>query len=93
LNKQIPVCKQAFISLHGVTYVDLGGCKSPLGKRWIHDNRPTAVPAENENVIEVYIKDFKPRHSQEEPLILFPLRNTNCESNAQTFEEYHIQVP
>jgi hypothetical protein len=72
VNKEITVCKKAFISLHCITIGMLRRYqsrlreiwKSPVDRRDSYSNRPTAVPAETENLIEARAK-ADPLHAME----------------------------
>nr|CAI5845353.1 unnamed protein product [Callosobruchus analis] len=67
--QEIPVCKKAFLSLHGITPARLRRLqsslcetlKSPIDRKGQHENRPNAVPEEIANLIKLHITSFKTR--------------------------------
>nr|CAI5861190.1 unnamed protein product [Callosobruchus analis] len=71
LCNEIPICKKAFLSLHGITSARLrrlqqsicDTLKSPCDGRGKHNSRPNSLPIAITNTIEEHIKSYKPRQS------------------------------
>ncbi|PSN47129.1 hypothetical protein C0J52_14496 [Blattella germanica] len=67
----VPVCRNAFMSFHGITRGRLrtiqaslmSGQSSPRDSRGKHQNRPRSVPEEIQLLIMDHIRSFKPRQS------------------------------
>lgn len=63
----IPVCKKAFISIHGIGKHRLSRIqqslvmtgKSPIDQRGRHGNRPTKITNEMKNIVEYHINSFQ----------------------------------
>lgn len=68
---EVPVCKKAFLSLHGITPSRLRRLQSslcetmqsPTDKRGQHKNRPNALPPELQSLVEDHIRSYTPRQS------------------------------
>lgn len=67
----VKVCRDAFLSLHGISRARLRRIQdslsatrsAPLDKRGSHQNRPTKIPIEVEHLIQEHIKYFPVRQS------------------------------
>ncbi|PSN40714.1 hypothetical protein C0J52_21668 [Blattella germanica] len=96
----VPVCRNAFMSFHGITRGRLrtiqaslmSGQSSPRDSRGKHQNRPRSVPE------EIHIRSFKPRQShysiRNNPRKLYlPETLTIKDMHKMFLDQYHINVP
>lgn len=105
-GRDIPICKVAFLSFHGITKHRLQRIHnsivmyghSPKDKRGSHKNRPKKIPEPIVYLIEYHIKSFKARQSQ------YSLRNnpnrqflpedlTVSDMHREFVLKYHINIP
>lgn len=67
----VKVCRNAFLSLHGISRARLRRIQdslaqtssAPVDKRGSHENRPNKIPIEVEHLIQQHIKSFPARQS------------------------------
>ena len=104
--QDIPVCRNAFTSFHGITRSRLrtvqssltNSGKAPLERRGKHVNRPNQMPNEIALLVEDHVRSFKPRQShysiRDNPKVLYLPETLSIKAMHRMFLDiYQIAVP